>query len=442
VFLYPWQPGSYALMENVLFKDNRVTINGLGAGLRFSNGPLTLRGALFLNNAADSQGGGIWFGDNASATVTNATFTGNSALLGGAMTFNTNNTILVNNVTMTGNTAQWNGGGTFSGGSNVTMRNTIIANNTALNPWNIDHNCGHTYTNGGNNIQFPNTTAGNDHRCTDGITIANPLLGALTNGGATYNDVMIPGPASPAKEGGNNATCANIDQRGLPRPIGAACDIGAAEADGSVAGPFAITYPAWGTYVTGADVRPTFRWTASLGTTLYEVILKDKTGGGTIFAAFLTSQQLNCGAECTLPPSLYGFTLGDRRSYKLRVTAFGGSGNFVARSGFSTLFPGYPQQTTPGDGEWVLNQPVLKWVPVNGTDGYRIIIKTTSGMIYGKWGFYTPGQVCSGGTCTFNLAALPGGGSAVLNKGEYIWQILAVNAYGRVKSSPRVMKVN
>jgi hypothetical protein len=441
VFLYPWQPGSYARMENVLFKGNSVSNNGLGAGLRFSNGPLTLRGALFMNNDADSQGGGIWFGDNASATVTNATFTGNRALLGGAMTFNTPNAITLNNVTVVGNVADWNGGGMFSGGSNVTLRNTIVAHNTARNQWNIDHNCGHTYTNGGNNLQFPNTTAGNDHRCAADIQIANPLLGALTNGGATFNDVMLPQPASPAKDRGNNATCANTDQRGVPRPIGAGCDIGAAETDGPAAGAFVITYPAWGTYVTGADARPTFRWTASIGTDLYEVILKDRTTRQTVYAAFLSAAQLNCAVECALPPSLYGFALQARHDYKLRVTAFGGSSNFVAKSGFGVLFPGYPQPITPHDGEIVFSQPTLTWSHVPGTDGYRVIIKYRGGRIYGKWGFFSPAQACSGNTCAFNLAALPGGGATQLIKGEFTWQILAVNGLGRVKSTARVMKM-
>lgn len=70
-----------------------------------------------------------------------------------------------------------------------------------------------------------------------------------------------------------------------------------------------------------------------------------------------------------------------------------------------------------------------------------MIIKYRDGRIYGKWGFFSPAQVCSGNTCAFNLAALPGGGATQLIKGEFTWQILAVNGLGRVKSTARVMKM-
>jgi uncharacterized repeat protein (TIGR01451 family) len=67
-----------------------------------------------------------------------------------------------------------------------------------------------------------------DSQCPSGfITNTNPLLEPLaSNGGATPNHALKPG--SPALEG--VAACgANEDQRGVSRPQGQACDIGAFE---------------------------------------------------------------------------------------------------------------------------------------------------------------------------------------------------------------------
>jgi hypothetical protein len=63
--------------------------------------------------------------------------------------------------------------------------------------------------------------------CTNVIT-ANPKLGALGDyGGFTQTIPLLPG--SSAMDRGNNATCPATDQRGVPRPQGPACDIGAFE---------------------------------------------------------------------------------------------------------------------------------------------------------------------------------------------------------------------
>ena len=55
-----------------------------------------------------------------------------------------------------------------------------------------------------------------------------PLLGLLRdNGGPTFTHALLPG--SPAIDAGDDARCPSTDQRGVPRPQGAACDIGAYE---------------------------------------------------------------------------------------------------------------------------------------------------------------------------------------------------------------------
>jgi hypothetical protein len=56
----------------------------------------------------------------------------------------------------------------------------------------------------------------------------NVLLGLLAdNGGPTLT--LMPQPGSPALNSGTNTGCPATDQRGEPRPQGAACEVGAVE---------------------------------------------------------------------------------------------------------------------------------------------------------------------------------------------------------------------
>ena len=56
----------------------------------------------------------------------------------------------------------------------------------------------------------------------------DPLLGPLQdNGGPTETHALL--PESPAIDAGDNAACPSTDQRGIIRPQGSACDIGAFE---------------------------------------------------------------------------------------------------------------------------------------------------------------------------------------------------------------------
>jgi len=97
----------------------------------------------------------------------------------------------------------------------VTMRNTIVASNSSPA-------CRNPVTDGGHNISFA------DPSC-PGADVA-PLLGALAdNGGPTQT--IRPDPGSPAIDAvpASGSGCATVDQRGLTRPFGAGCDIGAYE---------------------------------------------------------------------------------------------------------------------------------------------------------------------------------------------------------------------
>ncbi|MEO6027586.1 MAG: choice-of-anchor Q domain-containing protein, partial [Candidatus Binatia bacterium] len=133
------------------------------------------------------------------------------------------------------------GGGFYSSNNRpITMRNTIVAGNTSQNGSIAD--CGGPFTSQGYNLigtidnicQITGDATGN-------VIGVDARLGALAdNGGATRthaplsaDDTHDASPAidagSPATPGSEGSACPAIDQRGVLRPLGAACDIGAFE---------------------------------------------------------------------------------------------------------------------------------------------------------------------------------------------------------------------
>ena len=123
------------------------------------------------------------------------------------------------NATFSGNSASVLGGGMYSLGS-LTLRNAILWGN------------GPSQFFGGATFFDSVVQGGCPGGCTCTHVIdADPHLGALGNwGGATQTVPLLPG--SSAIDAGDNAACPPADQRGVPRPQGAGCDIGAYESRG------------------------------------------------------------------------------------------------------------------------------------------------------------------------------------------------------------------
>jgi hypothetical protein len=113
------------------------------------------------------------------------------------------------------------GGGIRDQGTG-TLTSSILAGNTPTN-------CAGSFADGGLDIDFPESA------CPGAAT--DPLLGALAaNGGPTATQALTPGsPAIDLVPVGS--ACAATDQRGMARPVGAACDAGAYE----LAPPVAVT---------------------------------------------------------------------------------------------------------------------------------------------------------------------------------------------------------
>lgn len=143
----------YAIQSNVTvngtsFKENKAG-NAMGAGGAISTtlGNLTVDKAEFKGNTAGGEGGAVATRGTAKVTITNSTFTGNSAKNGGAVNTgnfnnaekgkpekNTTEEVTLENVTVSGNTASGLGGGIYTGTRDkVTVRNSLVTANKAEN---------------------------------------------------------------------------------------------------------------------------------------------------------------------------------------------------------------------------------------------------------------------------------------------------------------------
>ena len=221
-------------LTNVLFSNNAGTYAG---GMFNSLSNPTLLNVTFSGNTANNQGGGL-FNDSSSPTLTNVTFSGNKAnSADGGGILNANSSPTLNNVTMSGNTASTGGDGMSNGSSsNPLIKNSIFWGNGTSEILNSSSTPSIT-----GSVVKGGCPAGSS--CTAPIVISDPKLGPLQNNGG-YTPTRALGAGSSAIDRGNNSTCAAKDQRGVNRPQGTTCDMGAFEVK---ALPFlsVATYDGW-----------------------------------------------------------------------------------------------------------------------------------------------------------------------------------------------------
>ena len=216
-----------------------------GGGLHnFIAGNIRVENSSFINNTSESDGGGLFL-QGSSSRVINSTFSDNIASRnGGGMAVNQTNSINVDNSTFSANTAI-RGAGVFAN-SNINITHSTIINNTGpgaqLNQDNIQNSviAGNTgldcvfQETGINNLNSLDTDGSCGVDAVDHITVADHLLGPLANNdGLTMTHLPLDG--SPVIDMGDDALCAEFDQRGRIRPQDGdsdgtrVCDIGAVE---------------------------------------------------------------------------------------------------------------------------------------------------------------------------------------------------------------------
>ena len=189
---------------------------GSGGGL-FNNGTMSVHDSTLDHNQARAGGGLHHFGGNLS--LLNDTLSQNAASDNGGGLYNGSSAVL-NAVTLAQNQAGGQGGNIFVDEAQLSIQNSIVAQAAA------GSNCaqsGGFVTSLGHNLESANSC----HFMAAGdLPNSNPRLGLLqNNGGPTPTQALLTG--SPAIDAGAN--CPATDQRGLPRPQGPACDIGAFE---------------------------------------------------------------------------------------------------------------------------------------------------------------------------------------------------------------------
>jgi CSLREA domain-containing protein len=223
--------GSLDIMNDLTIdgSNNAITISGDHSTQVFCVCPgaqLALKNLTVAEGDVSDIGGGIFNGGT--LEVTNSTFSGNSVGDSGGAIYNNGGTLEVTNSTFSNNSAINDGGGIFNGsGGTATLRNTIVANSPS------GGNCfndGGTLNDDGYNMDDDGTCV--DPSVTTSKTVADAKLGPLqNNGGPTFTHALL--PTSPALNAippaGGCGVGITTDQRGVTRPQGTGCDIGAFE---------------------------------------------------------------------------------------------------------------------------------------------------------------------------------------------------------------------
>ncbi len=207
---------------NSTLKDN---FNYLGGAVDSFNGSLTIKNSTIMQNHSAYSGGAIYVGGEGSARIVNSTIVDNQAAYsGGGIFINGNVAVEITNSTFAGNSAPLGSEISISGStSTLTVSNTIFA---CVPP---NNSC---YDYSPSSVTTINSILGVGTLMDFGLSVL------ADNGGPTPTIALLTG--SSLIDAGDNPICANspvnnLDQRGVTRPQGAACDIGAYESyDGPI----------------------------------------------------------------------------------------------------------------------------------------------------------------------------------------------------------------
>jgi hypothetical protein len=173
---------------------------GTAGTTRLTN--VTIFDNLARPGSGNGTGGGVYTGAGATTTITSSTIAGNRA-----------------ESPTPGFLPE---GGNLASAGSTQVLNTIVADGSAVQGM---ANCGPGITSLGHNLDSRDECG--FHSAGDRVN-ANPQLGALGDNGGPTDTRAIPA-SSPAFNAGKNTGCPATDQRGVARPQGATCDIGAFE---------------------------------------------------------------------------------------------------------------------------------------------------------------------------------------------------------------------
>ena len=266
------------ILSGCVFSSN-VSTHGSGGAISTA-GDLKVDASRFLKNSCDDAGGAIFRSGQRKAAISGSTFEDNSARLGGAIrwgggastisrsTFVANEavsggavntvaeTLVISNSTFSSNVADGDqpsqnglGGGVFGNLGSISIVHSTFIGNAAHAEGSVLGEGGNIYISfatlhlsnsllafssaGGDcvlNVSSMPTNVNNlirDGSCQPTFS-GDPEVAALDNyGGPTETHALLVG--SPARDAAATSSCTKTDQRGVTRPVGPACDIGAFE---------------------------------------------------------------------------------------------------------------------------------------------------------------------------------------------------------------------
>ncbi len=255
----------------------RGNVSKLGGGIANLGGSVVLDHSQVSENFATIAGGGVYNAEDGQMTILHTAVLNNqagpnrrvSSKFGGGVNNSEGATLTIENSTISGNTAADDGGGIYNHTAHLSLTNVTIVENHAFSEAGAIDNFGWAeFVNAiivGNTAKesapdcrslygWPLTNQGNNLLRHDSSCPSNPadqtinvndlfvtVLAPLGDyGGATPTYELL--EDSPALDNANDAFCPDDDQRGLARPQGDACDIGAyeLEVDISQTGPIFI----------------------------------------------------------------------------------------------------------------------------------------------------------------------------------------------------------
>jgi hypothetical protein len=222
---------------------------GIGAGGPAGNGGFASDGGSGSGGTGGEGGvGGGVFGGGGAGTLTQATIANNQATsaggAGGTAFGGFGGTGSTHNGADGAHTpGATSGNGTAGGVYLVTVRDSLLVGNLPVA-------C--TFASGSLDIEFPGTSC-------PGAQYTDPGLGLLADhGGPTLTYALSPGSPAVDHVPSAGSGCVPTDQRGVPRPQGAACDAGAYELAPPAAATGAVT-PGITTAALTGTVNPHFR---------------------------------------------------------------------------------------------------------------------------------------------------------------------------------------
>jgi hypothetical protein len=198
-----------------------------GGALMTNAGTITVTRSLLYANSSTSAGGAIGI-YNGTGTISASTIDGNTAYnAAGVQVGGADGSASIAYSTIAGNTATVNGALAAYNDAPLTLTGTVVAHNSYVQ-------CGGGVTSLGYNLSQDascNFTAATDQQN------VHPLLGLLANNGGP-TQTRMPEAGSPVISAGG-ASCGDLDQRGIARPLGGTCEIGAVEYASDLVAPVA-----------------------------------------------------------------------------------------------------------------------------------------------------------------------------------------------------------